>query len=74
MTKTHYAELFNNILYGLATAQALVTFSNPLIFSDTQSKTTTQKIKKDAEPISTDKYAVQPIYPDVSPDDLEIMQ
>lgn len=40
-TKTHYAELFNNILYGVTTAQALVAFSDPSMFPNTQTKRTT---------------------------------
>ncbi|MHB8124436.1 MAG: hypothetical protein ACYDEJ_02125 [Desulfitobacteriaceae bacterium] len=55
LTKTHYAELFNIILYGLVTSQALVTFSEPTMFPDTQSKTMTQK-----------RNNVQPIYSDMN--------
>lgn len=40
-TKTHYAELFNNIIYGVTTAQALVAFSDPSVFPNTQNETTT---------------------------------
>ena len=74
MTKTHFAELFNHILYGIVTVQALVSLSESSIFPDTQSKAAAQETKIDAAPISTNMDAVQPIYPDVSPDDLEIMQ
>ena len=55
-TKTHYAELFNNILYGITTAQALITFSEPSMFPDIQNQTTAQNMKRDP---------VQPIYSDV---------
>ena len=54
LTKTHYAELFNNILYGLATAQALVTFSEPSMFPN---KTTNRE-----------KSSIQPIYSDINSD------
>ena len=58
-TKTHYAELFNNVLYGITTAQALITFSYPSMFPDIQNKTTAQNqnMKRDT---------VQPIYSDVN--------
>lgn len=56
-TETHYAELFNNILYGVATAQSLVAFSDPSILPDTQSKATTQ---------DTQGSRIQPIYSDVN--------
>ncbi|WP_199241754.1 hypothetical protein [Desulfosporosinus sp. Sb-LF] len=56
MTKTHYAELFNNIIYGITTAQALVTFHKPSIVEGIQSKTTTQ---------NTQINTVQPIYSDI---------
>ncbi len=57
-TKTHYAELFNNIIYGLTTAQALVSFSDPEMFPDTQNKTQT----------TSDPKKMQPIYADVKAD------
>ena len=49
LTKTHYTELFNNILYGLVTAQALVTFSEPSMFPNktTQEKNNFQPIYSD---------------------------
>lgn len=61
MTKTHYAELLNNILYGVATAQALVTLSDPSMFKNNQNKPAVQK---------TQRNIVQPIYSD-SPSDVE---
>lgn len=66
LTKTHYAELFNNILYGITTAQALVTFSEPSMYADIQSKTTTQTTTAQ----KTKRNTVQPIYSD-SPSDVE---
>jgi len=57
-TKTHYAELLNNIIYGVITAQALVTFSDPSMFPDTQNNTPTA--------VDTQKNKVQPIYADVN--------
>ncbi|WP_199241708.1 hypothetical protein [Desulfosporosinus sp. Sb-LF] len=56
MTKTHFAELFNNIIYGITTAQALAAFSEPSLFSDSQSKISVQ---------GRNINAVQPIYSDV---------
>lgn len=56
MTKTHYAELFNNIIYGLSTAQALVTFADPSMFPNAQTKTVTA--------FNTQKSKIQPIYAD----------
>lgn len=73
-TKTHYAELFNHLLYGVVTSQALVSFSESSMFPDTQGRATAQETKIDAEFIAANKDKVQPIYPDVYPDDLEIMQ
>jgi riboflavin transporter FmnP len=57
LTKTHYAELFSNIIYGVITAQALVAFSDPSMFPNTQTATDTQKDK------------LQPIYADVKASD-----
>lgn len=59
-TKTHYAELLNNIIYGVTTAQALVNFSDPSMFPDSQNKTRTT--------LNTQKNKVQPIYGDVKAD------
>jgi riboflavin transporter FmnP len=56
-TKTHYTELFNNIIYGVTTAQALVAFSDPSMFPNTQNKTTTA--------FDTQKNKIHPIYADV---------
>ena len=56
-TKTHYTELFNNIIYGVTTAQALVAFSDQSMFPNTQDKTTTT--------FATQKDKVLPIYADV---------
>jgi riboflavin transporter FmnP len=56
-TKTHYTELFNNIIYGVTTAQALVTFSDPSTFPNTQNKTATA--------FDTPKNTVHPSYSDV---------
>lgn len=56
-TKTYYSALFNNILYGVVTSQALITFSEPSAFPDTQRKTTAQY---------TPKNIVQPIYSDTN--------
>lgn len=64
-TKTHYAELFNNIIYGVTTAQALVTFSDPSMFPDTQNKTQTT--------LDGQKNKVQPIYADVKADEESTM-
>lgn len=55
-TKTHYAELLNNILYGMITAQALVTLSEPSMFPDAQSKMTSK---------NREVNSVQPIYSDI---------
>ena len=63
-TKTHYSELFNNILYGITTAQALVAFSDPSMFSNTQTNTTT---------VDSQKNKVQPIYADVKADEESTM-
>ena len=57
MTKTHFAELFNNTIYGITTALALVAFSEQSMFPDIQSKTTAQ---------NTQRNTVQPIYSDVN--------
>ena len=57
-TKTHYAELFNNIIYGVTTAQALVTFSDPSMFPNTQTKTTTATNPQNSK--------THPIYADVN--------
>ncbi|WP_199242514.1 hypothetical protein [Desulfosporosinus fructosivorans] len=57
-TKTHYAELFNNIIYGVTTAQALVSFSEPSMFPDRKNKT--------QKNLNTQKNKVQPIYADVN--------
>ena len=56
LTKTHYAQLFNNILYGLTTAQALVTFSKPSIYPANQGETTTPA-----------RNTLKPIYSDTNP-------
>lgn len=61
MTKTHYAELFNNILYGIVTAQALVAFSDQSLYPSSQSKKAFQ---------NTQTNTVQPIYSD-RPSDAE---
>jgi len=58
LTKTHYAELFNNILYGVITAQSLIAFSDPSMFPNTQNKTTAG--------FDTQKNKVEPIYADVN--------
>ncbi len=55
LTKTHYSELFNNVLYGLATAQALVTFSEPTMYPNNQTKIRTQE-----------GSTLQPIYSDTN--------
>ena len=60
MTKTHYAELLNNILYGVATAKALVAFSEPSINADHPINKTAQKTTVKKNQINT----VQPIYSD----------
>lgn len=65
LTKTHYAELFSNILYGITTAQALVAFSDPSMFPNTQNGSTTAS--------ATQKNTVQPIYADLKPDDESTM-
>ena len=59
LTKTHFAELFNNTIYGITTALALVAFSEPSMFPDIQSKTT-------AQAQNTQRNTVQPIYSDVN--------
>lgn len=64
-TKTHYAELLNNIIYGVTTAQALVAFSDPSMFPDTQTKTQTAS--------ETEANKVQPIYTDIKPSDESTM-
>lgn len=66
MTKTHYAELFNNILYGIATAKALVAFSEPSIHEDHPSKKAALNTTVKKTQINT----VQPIYAD-TPSDVE---
>ncbi len=65
LTKTHYAELFSNIIYGVATAQALVTFSDQSMFPSTQNETTAAS--------DTQKNIVQPIYADLKADDESTM-
>ncbi len=60
MTKTHYAELLNNILYGVATSKALVAFSEPSINADHPINKTAQKTTVTKNQINT----VQPIYSD----------
>lgn len=57
-TKSHYAELFNNIIYGVITAQALVSFSDPSIFPDTQNNT--------SKTVDPQKNKLQHIYADVN--------
>lgn len=60
MTKTHYAELFNNIIYGIVTAQALVIFSEPSMVADHQCKTTVQNSQKNTvQPINLDTSNVE---------------
>lgn len=61
LTKTHYAELFSNILYGVTTAQALVAFSDPSMFPNTQNETTAAS--------NTQKNKVQPIYANIKADE-----
>ncbi|MDP4127927.1 MAG: hypothetical protein Q8912_13450 [Bacillota bacterium] len=58
MTKTHFAELFNNTLYGITTAYAIATFSEPSAFLDIQSKTTDAQNKQN--------NTIQPIYSDTN--------
>lgn len=53
-TKTHYAELLNNILYGISTAQALVFLSAPSLFSVAQNEATTPNIRNSVQPIYSD--------------------
>ena len=65
LTKTHYAELFSNILYGVTTAQALVAFSDPSMFPNTQNETTSAS--------AAQKNTVQPIYADLKADDESTM-
>lgn len=57
-TKTHYSELFNNIIYGVTTVQALVAFSDPSMFPATRNDKTSSS--------DTQKDKVQPIYSDVN--------
>lgn len=66
LTKSHYAELFNNILYGITTAQALVAFSEPSMYADFLRKTTSQTTTAHR----MQKNIVQPIYSDC-PSDVE---
>jgi len=40
MTKSHYAELLNHVIYGIVTAQALASLSEPTMFPDNQGDTT----------------------------------
>jgi len=58
MTKTHFAELFNNLVYGIATARALVEFSKPTEMLNTQEETFAQNTQnstnQDVKPIYTD--------------------
>ena len=56
-TKTHYAELFNNIIYGVVTSQALVAFSDPSMFPNAQNKT--------ASDFNSQQNKVHPIYADI---------
>lgn len=60
-TKTHYSELFNNIIYGVTTAQVLVAFSDPAMFPNTQTNKTID--------FDTQKNKVQPIYADIKADE-----
>lgn len=63
LTMTHYAELFNNLLYGIATAQALVTFSEPSLYTNTQNKATPQTTTTKTTQAKLTN-TVQPIYSD----------
>jgi len=56
-TKTHFAELFNNTLYGISTAYAIGMLSEPSMFPDTKKETTTQNIPRSM---------CQPIYADTN--------
>ena len=49
LTKTHYSSAWNNTIYGLATAQAIVLIANPTIF------TSSNKINQDASKQFTTK-------------------
>jgi len=64
-TKTHYAELLNNIIYRVTTAQALVAFADPSMFPDTQNKTQTAS--------EAEANKVQPLYTDVQASDESTM-
>ncbi|EGW39360.1 hypothetical protein DOT_2645 [Desulfosporosinus sp. OT] len=57
MTKTHFAELFNNTIYGIVTAHAIAAFSEPSMYPDVPNKTAAQSLKKDT---------VSAIYSDVN--------
>lgn len=57
LTKTHFSMLLNHFLYGITVAQALVTFTEPSVFPDVQSKKAVQ---------DTRKNTVQPIYSDTN--------
>jgi len=57
LTKTHFAELFNNTLYGIATAYALATFSEPSMIPEIESKMTAQ---------NTRSKTIQPVYSDTN--------
>ena len=58
-TITHYAELFNNIIYGIVTSQALVAFSDPSMFPNSKNKTVPD--------LDSGKDKVHPIYSDIKP-------
>lgn len=57
LTKTHYSMIFNHLVYGLVTSQALVAFSDLAAFPDVQSKTTAQNPQRNT---------FQPIYSDTN--------
>ncbi|SDI43629.1 DUF6789 family protein [Desulfosporosinus hippei] len=54
LTKTHYAELLNHLVYGITTAHALVALSEPTTFPDNQSKTSQNTQSKKVQPIYSD--------------------
>lgn len=61
-SKTHYSALFNNSIFGLAAAQAMVTLADPRIFAS--------KHKFDEQPLEqfgTDYYGAKEIHQDEQP-------
>lgn len=57
-TKSHYSALWHNLLYGVSTAQAIVTLSDPSLFSKQQKSTLEQSVQPKQ---TTDQWNYSPI-------------